>query len=123
MPLECYCGDEGYFDWSWYPPEDYTVLNTKRRQRCKSCKKLIDVGATVIKFDRFKLDEFGEEHSLAFWYYCEVCADLFFTFDELGYCLYLPENMHHLLREYQDMVKANEKIIAEHREAKGRAET
>lgn len=112
MGLSCSCGDPYDGEWYYIPPNDYTTLQTKRRQRCCSCKSLINIGAICAKFERYRsvrydsieekiLGEDGEVQ-LSDKYQCETCADIYFSLDELGYCTSLDDNMHELVAEYAD---------------------
>jgi len=111
MPLTCYCDWEPEAgQWYSYYPNDYSILDTKRRRRCNSCNNLINVGATCAEFIRFKIPEYdieiniyGEdgEIPLSSHYFCETCADLFFSLYELGFeCITSTENMHEMVKEY-----------------------
>lgn len=108
MPLTCSCSS----DYSWYfdPPDNYTVFPMAiRRERC-SCGNLIEHGATCLKFKCYRLPRddiesriYGEdgEIPLAAEWLCERCADLYFSFYELGYeCVAPGENMLELLKDY-----------------------
>lgn len=106
--LTCNCGydDDGY-DWYYTPPDDFTVLDTSRRKRCLSCKKLIDKGAVCLKFERYRhpltdVEEarYVDEVPLAPGYMCERCGELFFNLDALGFCGLFDEPMEDNLKEY-----------------------
>lgn len=110
MGLTCECGWDGE-GWTYREPADYSVLSSSRRKRCCSCKALIDVGATVVEFERsqqvhwesVKAKIYGDdyEEELASWFMCEECGDLFFSLKDLGFCIYLDaESMPELLKEY-----------------------
>jgi hypothetical protein len=110
MSLSCSCdydGDGPYY----YVPDDYSVMpDGKRRKRCASCQTLIEHGATVAEFARDRsprtdIEEaiYGEGPSvpLAPVYLCEKCADLYFSFYELGFeCVSPHDNMRDLLKDY-----------------------
>jgi hypothetical protein len=113
MPLTCECyydGSEG-FDWYFERPEDYSTLKTKRRKRCCSCKNLIDTGTVCLEFTRYRHPGYdsieeriygeGAEVPLASWFVCEKCADIYFSLEELGFCIDLGESMQSLLEEYR----------------------
>ena len=51
MSLSCDCGFDDDFDY-YYSVQDPRPLDTKRRQRCRSCRELIDIGATVWPLER-----------------------------------------------------------------------
>lgn len=113
MPLSCSC-DFDYEPGSWFceHPADYSTLETAKRRRCSSCGDLIDIGATVAKFPRWRVPEtfvevniFGEDGQipLAPSYFCERCADLFFSLAELGFeCITPTENMVEMVKEYAE---------------------
>ena len=113
MPLTCYCDWEGDIDTIWFePPDDYSKLNTKRRKRCSSCGDLIDVGAIVIEWRRWRhpqddvqLNIYAEdaELDLAPAYNCERCADLYWSLQDLGFeCVLGDEDMVELVKEYAE---------------------
>lgn len=116
MPLTCSCDYEAEpGSVIWLDPDDYTTLQTKRRQRCCSCGDLIDIGAVVGVTRRFKVPEteiecriYGEdgEVPLADKFLCEECTDILFSLEELGYCVYAGENQKEVLKEYQDLKSA-----------------
>ena len=113
MSLTCdcdidWCPDAG--DWYWCGiVGDYKPLNTKRRKRCCSCEKLIDLGSLVIEHGRVRtpkddveINIYGDDGSipLASSWMCEKCSDHFFSLEALGYCVDPKENMEGLLTEY-----------------------
>lgn len=107
MPLSCGCPDDGDSDWWWFAPEDYTTLATSRGKRCKSCNALVPVGAVVARFNRERvpvsdIEEriHGDAISRAPWYLCERCADLYFSLEELGFCVSPEDDMRELVKEY-----------------------
>lgn len=109
MPLTCYC-DDSDFDWYYSPSEDFEPLARKRRQRCASCKKLIDIGADALAFTCWRsyktdIEEriYGEEVPLADRYHCEECGGLFMALAERGYCIDPTENMRSLAREHGEI--------------------
>lgn len=110
MGLSCSCdydlepGMVGY-----EPYEDYTTLIGKRRTRCCSCKDLINLGAVVFGFYRFKVANYKIEEAIygeggevprAHHFMCETCGDIYNSLDELGFCLDIDNNMNTLLKEY-----------------------
>ena len=113
MPLSCECETELEDGYTYYdPPSDYSVLGTSKRQRCWSCRKLIDLNTVVLKFERFKIAEYDVELSIygeggevprASKYLCEECADIYFSLEELKFCVYAGENQKHLLKEYVEI--------------------
>jgi hypothetical protein len=113
MPLSCGC-DEDSCTWFFFPPKDYTSAHViGRRHRC-TCGDLIDHGSTCLKFDIFRyptsdIEEriYGDEVPLAARWLCERCADLYFSFVELGFdCVNPEENMLELIAEYADLTQA-----------------
>lgn len=106
-----YCPEPG--DTIWYPPADYSTLSTTRRKRCCSCKELIDVGALVAEFPRYKVPEwdieeriYGEDGEIprASFHMCESCADIYFSIKELDYC-FDDWDMRAVLKEYHQLKK------------------
>ncbi len=118
MPLSCDCDNDGDYDWFYIVPRDYSTLATKRRKRCSSCKKLIDIGAVIAEFDCYRPPKddvedriYGEdgEIPIASKYLCEPCADLWYSFRELGFdCIDPTENMNNLARQYAELRSSNE---------------
>jgi len=114
MGLSCYCDfDPEPGTTVAYQPENYTNLNTKKRQRCMSCNTLIEVGAICSVVKRFKIPAteielkiYTEEGEipLADKYFCEECSDICFSLDDLGFCINPHDNMHELLEDYKDLV-------------------
>jgi hypothetical protein len=112
MGLSCTCehwyGDPG--TWAFYQPDDFTVLTTKRRRRCCSCKTLIDIGSYCLQFDRVRApyteieqEISGEEISISPWYMCEDCGEIYLNLSAINYCPSLNDNMHDLLTEYHEI--------------------
>lgn len=111
MGLTCECGEDSY-DWYFYPPEDYTKAPIGRRHRCCSCNELIGIGATCLRFKRYRwprpgIEERiygdGSEVPLGPYWMCEECGDLYWSLDELGYCVPIEENLHQLVEDYAAM--------------------
>lgn len=112
MSLSCSCGEWDGDGWYYIGPNDYTTLQTQRRKRCCSCKSLIDIGAICARFDRYRepimdsIEEkiFGEggEIQLASLYQCETCADIYFSLEEIGYCVPADNDMRELVKEYAE---------------------
>ena len=115
MSLSCSCGDyePEPGDVTWWPPEDFTVLTTKRSRPCHSCGSRIQPGSVCTETIRVKTPEseieiriYGEDSDdrgppRASWWMCEACSDIYFSLDELGYCVEMGD-MHQLLTEYQE---------------------
>ena len=114
MGLTCGCDFE--FDLSSvteyaYPPEGYAVMSASRRKRCTSCGVLIDVGVIAANIKRVRIPKddvellvYGDdgEIPLADKWLCERCADLFFSLEELGYCVSPYDDMRELVHDYAD---------------------
>ena len=106
--LSCHCPNIDY-DWYYFIPNDYSVLNTSKRKRCASCKQLINIGALCTKFECWRPSQsdieeriYNEEVPLAYKYMCEECSDIYFNLEELGFCVNLGDSMQELLQEYRD---------------------
>lgn len=115
MSLTCYCDyepDPGAVSWIW--PDDYSTLSTARARKCCSCGERIAPGDLVAAYHRYKVPEYPIEIGIygddgddgprrATWYHCERCADLCFSLLDLGFCLYIGDDMRGLVREYAEM--------------------
>ena len=109
--LSCSCDFDGDGDsWYYYPPNDFSLFDRKRCERCCSCGKLIDIGAQCVEFDRHRpplsdIDERinGDEVPLASWYMCEWCGEMYFNLESLGYCILLGDSMKENLEDYWDI--------------------
>ena len=118
MPLSCEC-DYDDPDFYWWQPSDYSEMpERKRRKRCNSCFSFLEAGSIVAEFSvtrdsrcDYEFSRFGEGDpgaiSLAPVYLCECCADLFFSLDELGFCVSPYEAQRELVREYAQMNQPN----------------
>jgi len=109
MGLSCSCGEYDGEGWWFFPPDDYERAPAGRRKRCCSCKSLIEIDAICTRFTRGRgpnteIDELihGDEISLASWWMCERCSDLYFSISELGFCITLGDSMLDLVREYRE---------------------
>ena len=119
MPLTCWCDTFGDYDWYYNTPDDYDTLRTKRRVRCSSCRDLIDIGAVIALFSCYRppcseIEDriWGDdgEVPIADKRLCEKCADLFFSFDDLGFrCVAPDEHMSSLAKEYAEIYGPNPK--------------
>ena len=113
MSLSCACPDWEGDGWYYFGPDDYTCLDTKRSRKCCSCGERIAVGELCGKFlrecnpeeDSIAQRIHGDEMSLAPWWMCERCTDLYFSLEELGFCITLSDDMRQLVREYAEMNK------------------
>lgn len=112
MGLTCSCDyDPEPGDKIWLEPKDYTPLATKQARKCCSCKAAIMPSELCAEVPRKKIPEtdieiriYGEEGKpLAPAWLCERCADLCFSFIELGYCAEPWADQRELLAEYVDM--------------------
>ena len=107
--LSCSCECDGD-DWWYYQEEDFQIFNRKKRKRCCSCNKLIDIGSDCVRFERFRspyneIEEriWGDDVQLANWYMCFDCGGLYLTFQSLGYCHYLGTSIREDLEDYWDL--------------------
>ena len=115
MSISCDCGSEDY-EWFYDQPNYFTPLDTNKRQRCFSCRELIDIGLDCGKFGSWRLplndiEEriYGYEGEVprADFYMCEECTGLFWSITDLGFCISLHkgETMRELAKitgEYND---------------------
>lgn len=102
MSLSCTCDTDNY-EWLYYPPRDFSILQTKTRKKCRSCGKLIEIEADCLEFIREEYDsEIEEDLLLPTWYHCEECGGLYFALEDLGFCVQIDENMQDLVQEYND---------------------
>jgi len=112
MSLSCSCneweGDPG--TWAFYVPKDFINFEGKKRKRCASCKELISIGSSCLKFDRIRspyteieLNIMGEEIPMPPLHICEKCGEIFLNLSEAGFCLAPNENMKEALAEYWEI--------------------
>lgn len=111
MSFACACDVDDSEGWYYYKDDcEFKPLNTKRRQRCVSCRDLIDVGADCGEFERYRppqndIEEriWGDEVKLASWYMCEDCYGCVLSVEEAGGCLYLSkgENVRDAVRAWR----------------------
>ena len=102
MSLSCFCGDD--YDFHYLPPTDYDTA--AQAARCVSCLARIHAGAMIATFELVTYDDNGEEQYGETEHMCEVCADLYFSLEELGFCIYLGDDMRELVEEYAEIVVA-----------------
>lgn len=76
--------------------------------KCRSCEQPIPAGATIATFEIVTYDDNGEEQYGEDEHMCEICADLYFSLDELGFCITLGDDMRELVRDYAEMAKHGE---------------
>lgn len=107
--LSCSCDLESD-DWYYYSPDDFSIFEKKRRKRCCSCNGLINIGSQCVRFMRYRepiteIEERieGDEVSLASWYMCEWCGEMYFNLDAVGYCIYLGDSMKEMLEDYWEI--------------------
>ena len=113
--LSCSCPDISDYDsdgWFYYPPNDFSVLNTLKRKRCISCKRLINIGSLVIEFTRARyarndVEERrygdGNDIPLASYFMCEKCGEIYLNLSDIGYCLDISESMQAQMDEYHKL--------------------
>lgn len=113
MGLMCEC-DSDYYpepgEWYWdESPNDYSKLPFKKRKRCCSCNELIDVGGVVTNHTRVRVPDtdieiriYSEDGGIpiASDWMCEKCSDLYFSLNELGYCVSPRDDMRELIKDY-----------------------
>lgn len=102
--------DDSGDGWYYYPPHDFSTFRRKKRKRCCSCGQFIEIGAQSVSFDRYRssrsdIEEriYGDEVSLADFFMCESCGEIYFNLSSIGYEIQLGDNMLNLLLEYQKM--------------------
>ena len=112
MGLSCECDFDWWEGegWTFRYQEDFIQLKTKKRRRCCSCKKFIELKGTCLKFNRFrypatkieiKIAGKSMEVHLAPWYMCEECGGIFLSLSNLGFCIDIgAESMKEILKEY-----------------------
>lgn len=111
MSLSCSCEyDYDGEGWGWNTIKEIK-MPVGVRKRCCSCKTLIQICSPALEFNRFRdaitdveCKIYGDNYiDLAPWYLCEICSDLYWSLDELGYCVELGDNMHELVAEYAQL--------------------
>jgi predicted RNA-binding Zn-ribbon protein involved in translation (DUF1610 family) len=121
MPLSCSCDydwepEPGEWNIDWGQDWNFEPLLTKKRKRCASCGKLIEIGSPVIIFKRHRFpyteaearitggdwEEFCEPWiPMSPIYHCERCGEIFLNLHVVGFeCLFPSENMPDMLAEY-----------------------
>ena len=114
-----YC-DSGYDDgcedgrWYYYHAHNFDNYQKKRRTRCCSCKSVISIDDVVVCFSRYRnaisdIEEkiMGNEISLADYYLCEKCGEIYFNLQDLGYAIDITASMSGYMAEYLDVVEAD----------------
>lgn len=112
MSLSCTCDymDIDDPDWWFYEPNDFSIFQKKRRKRCNSCGRLIDIGSPCLEFLRDRppctdIEEMivGDDVPIASLYFCEWCGEQYFNLSDLGYCLTPEDDMIKCLKEYYEL--------------------
>lgn len=111
--------------WYYSHPRDFLPLPTVRARRCCSCGQKIQPGDLSVAFPRFHLPRnhveeriYGTDDAqvpMANWYMCEECGGLFYSLAELGYSIWLGEDMYDVVREYAEMKDEERARAAEKR--------
>lgn len=110
MTLSCSCDyDYEPGDVIFCSPKDFSTYTHPRGTHCSSCHTPIRNGDTVAEFRRYKLpytfveiniyDEDGEVPRASH-YHCERCAGLYFSLEDLGFCIHCDSNMLELVKDY-----------------------
>ena len=106
--LSCSCDYD--YDWYYYPVDNFTKFELKRRKRCESCRKLINKGEDCLEFECFRdpnsdIEEriYGDEVPLACQYLCEKCGEIYLNLTDLGYCLSFDQPMEEYLKDYWEI--------------------
>lgn len=98
----------------YYYPEDFTKLEGKRRRRCTSCKRLINIGSFVFPIRWFKVPDdeieiniYGEDGEIprANTYLCEACGEIHLNLLDLGYHVDYDDDMRQALKDYHSTVE------------------
>jgi len=115
--LSCGCSEWDGDGWGYSYPEDFQVFNKKRRKRCCSCNELINFGSSCLEFERSRYAQddveyqiYGDDQEIyiASYWMCEQCGEYYMNLHALGYCIDIEnDNMHDLLKEYQEMTGFN----------------
>lgn len=122
MSLSCSCdweydAEPGQWSYLYYEKDiDFKPLETHKRKRCVSCKKLINIGDLCVSYPRYRypyndieaeivsngwgnIDE--PNIRIADHHHCERCGEIFLNIVSIGYeCLMPNENMEDALKEY-----------------------
>ncbi len=114
MSLSCGCEYDSDAEWHWIDNLDFSVKRRlmSMRKRCQSCRRIIKFGDVCVAINRFreprddielKIHGEGGDIYLPTQYLCEECGGLFFSLQDLGFCVNPTNNMHALLNEYHEM--------------------
>lgn len=114
MSISCAC-DVDYEmhedSWAYRHKKEFQKLKTKRRQRCRSCRELIDVGDDCGILNRSRLARsdieeriHGDEVEIASWYLCETCYGLMLSVEAAGGCVLITdgENLKDAIIEWRE---------------------
>ena len=108
--LSCDCSEYDGDGWYYYHPNGFDTFSRDRRKRCCSCDHLLQSGDICIKFPRRRASRSdveerirGDEVTLASWYMCEWCGEMFFNLTALGYCINLGDSMKETLEDYWEL--------------------
>ena len=106
--LSCDCGAS--FEYYYEPPDNLKPFDKPRRKRCRSCKELINIGSDCLEFIRYReprtdIEEkiHGDTVYLADEYMCEPCGEIFLNLTDIGYCIYLGDDMRENLEDYWEL--------------------
>ena len=108
--LSCNCDPDGCDQW-YEHPQGFKKLIHYRRKRCKSCKRLVEVGSDIVEFRLYRAPdddieemELGCEILIDKQILCETCGGMALNLIELGYSVDIwSDNVFDLLKEYQEM--------------------
>lgn len=114
MGLSCGCNyDTDDFDSYWWPAEDFTTCDRKRRTKCHSCAAVIAPGDECVCIRRTRgpkndIEEriYGCESdaiALGPWWFCRHCGEIMLNLEAYGYCVDYTESMDAQLREHWEM--------------------
>ena len=113
--LSCSCSED-YNDepgaWWFYEPTDFVKFSAKKRKRCKSCSKLIDIDSDCLEFQRERnpytdIEQRikGDVIGIAPYFMCESCGEIYLNLSAVGYCMSPADGMPECLNEYQKITK------------------
>lgn len=121
MSLSCGWPEGDGEGWFFEPAEEFSFMPFRtRRTRCCSCGAMLNSGDIVTAHRRFRyprteIEEniYGEygEVPLANQHMCESCSDIYFSLDALGYGFTLGDDMHELLKEFQEIENARKVVV------------
>ena len=119
MSVYCSCDYElEPGDIKWFNSDDFKSLSSSRRQRCRSCGELINLGSDCVEFHRAKIPDhdvecaiYGEdgEIQMASHFLCEECGGIWFSLYELGLCVDYDCNQRDNVAEFNSMQEGQRK--------------